>query len=416
MIAKKKVIIVVNDFRAIPYTAALDIYSKFKDKYDCEVIISERFFSNNDYGSVLPKVYKKIKYLLSFLFYKIKLIAVSNDTILLENHFVGLNSSLKSSTLDSSACGIKYPEIYKCLLEMCKGAVEICDYISKQNNIKTVILFNGRGAPQFPISHYCFYNNIKIMYYEFSELSYKYLFSTHAPHASLLIGKNLIKFRRNSIIPLHKLFENGQGWVSRQLSNQYTHNYIEKSNQNFAAVIFLGSDHEYTGLDPKIAGYTFKGNLELVKYAFEKYHRNGKLCVRAHPNQKMDVNYEFILKEIVEYCDSFDVTFYGPESKISSYDLIIKSSVVVVEYSSIAYDAFFLNAKVDIFGDLDLKIMINTESLNSLHKNNSKRFIAETLSLKNELSTLEFNIINKFWVFFFKHFEKRFFNTMKLPK
>ena len=72
-----------------------------------------------------------------------------------------MNSSLKSSTLDSSASEIKYPKIYNCLLEMCKGAVEICDYISKQANIKYVVLFNGRGAPQFPISHFCFYNNVK---------------------------------------------------------------------------------------------------------------------------------------------------------------------------------------------------------------------------------------------------------------
>ncbi len=416
MVTKQKVIIVVNDFRVIPYTAALDIYSKFKDKYNCEVIISKRFFNYNDYGSVLPKFYKKFKYLLTLLLFKTKLIDVSDYTELSENHYVGLNSSLKSSTLDSSACELKYPEIYNCLLEMCKGAVEICNYISKQKNIKTVILFNGRGAPQFPISHFCFYNDVKIIYYEFSELKYKYLFSTHAPHANLLIGKNLIKFRKSSIIPLNVLFANGQDWVGRQLSNVYTQNYKEKSGQNFAAVVFLGSDHEYTGLDPEISGYSYKGNFELVKYAFEKYRDNGKICVRAHPNQKVDVNHENILKEIIKYCDNFNITFFGPESHISSYDLIKKSSVVVVEYSSIAYDAFFLNAKVDIFGDLDLKIMIDPKVINNLDKSNLKRFTAETLSLKKELSTLEFNKINKALIFFLRYFEKIVFNTMKLPR
>lgn len=415
MVKKKKVIIVVNDFRVIPFTAALDIYSKFKNQYECEILISDRFFRYSDYGSVLPEYYKKIKYIFTALLFKIKIIPISEETILSDNHYVGVNSSLKSSTLDSSASEIKYPEIYNCLLEMCKGAVEICDYISKQTNIKYVVLFNGRGAPQFPISHFCFYNNVNIIYYEFSELNYKYLFSPHAPHANLLIGKNLIKYRKNTLIPQYKLCMNGQDWVSKQLSNVYTLNYTENSDRNYAAVIFLGSDHEYTGLDPEISGYIYKGNFELVKYAYEKYGKIGKLCVRAHPNQRVDVSHEIVLKEIVEYCENFNISFFGPESKISSYDLIMKSSVVVVEYSSIAYDAFFLNAKVDIFGDLDLKIMIDPFFNPILGSNKLKRFTAETLSLKKELFNLEFNFLNKLVVFSFRYFEKKLFNTMKLP-
>ena len=79
-------------------------------------------------------------------------------------------------------------------------------------------------------------------------------------------------------------------------------------------------------------------------------------------------------------------SYYGPDSGVSSYDLIKRSSLTVVEYSSIAFDAIFLGSKVNVVGDRDLKVIL--ECIPEEDKENSqdvKYYVREVVTLYHDL-------------------------------
>jgi hypothetical protein len=187
------------------------------------------------------------------------------------------------------------------------------------------------------------------------------------------------------------IFKQGVEYENNKLNNNYTSHYSENIFDTYDIVVFLGSDHEYTNLQLDIVEMKVIGNLKLLEYVIEKYGIEKKIAVRAHPNQSNDPNRNLILKPIIEMCKKYEFNFFEPESGVSSYDLINKSDLVVVEYSSIAYDAIFLGAEVDIVGDLALKSIIDLLPENI--KNNKierKNYSREILSFSMDLCHYSF--------------------------
>jgi hypothetical protein len=384
--------IVINDFRALPVMAALSIAKRVDHSGRVAFIVSKRFLISNDYGQYLPSSYKKIKLWWLSFFYKIIYVQCSDETLLLDEEQVGIDSSLKSITCDSLASNRLYPMLYRQLLEQSLGAAEVAKYLCSIEVPSKVFIFNGRTASSQPIVKRCHKSGINLTYYEYADSPFSgYRLYPYAPHSTTKLGKDLCNFRNYCIKSVPEIFIQGKAWEENKLNNPYTKSYSKVSNAQHDVIVFLGSDHEYTHLDEEIAGFKCIGNLGMAKAVIKKYGSDKNIAVRAHPNQLSDASYKTTLVPIMALCKQHGLIFYGPDSEISSYELIKNSTIVAVEYSSIAHDAVLLGAQVDIFGDLDLKVII-AQAPAHIREDASrlKNYVREILSLYNDLYFVRF--------------------------
>jgi hypothetical protein len=409
--------VVMTNFRVATYFSLIHLCYRLKRNGSVLVITSESFLNNFDYGETLPYWNKYIKVnILKILFHVI--ILKSEKTInIVNDDKVGIDSSLKSITCDSMACEDKYPDLYKNLENLCYGGLEVVEYLKSIKNHKHVFLFNGRGACQFPIAKYCYDNSIKISYLEYANIGYSgYKVFPFAPHASPLIGKELVLFRQLydfDSVYMKNLVTNE---INSKLSNVFATKYSQAPiEREYNVVVFLGSDHEYTGLHPGISHMKYFGNLALCEYAYRKYSENNKIAVRAHPNALNDLSYKEISFHIEEYCRDNDIKYYGPEDNISSHALIQQANVTVVEYSSIAYDSIYLGVSVDIFGDMALKNILESAPYKVINdKNLLSKYVAETMVIERDLFFSRFNVIVQILCRIFESLESRLlYNKIK---
>jgi hypothetical protein len=378
--------VVINDMRSLPIFAAYDIYRKH-GKEKAKILISDRCYRFMDYGQNFPLWLNLIKILVLKCVGDVIIINKTNILKLNNSMMDGVRSSLCSITSDSNADNEKYPKLYSNLVQQAYGAKEVADFINLQiQKPKVVYLFNGRTASSSALVSSLRLEKINIKYYEYSSKNTGYKIYPYPPHNSLRLGQDTVKLWKKNIIPINELYLRGIKYQNLKLKNKFTEFYTYTNKVAYDAVIFLGSDHEYTNLQLDIIKMKVIGNIGLVKYAISKYGSKKKMAVRAHPNQRNDPSVKIILQEIVDLCDKFGIVFYAPEDQISSYDLIINSSVTVVEYSSIAYDAIFLGANVDIVGDLDLKIYLNFKRQNQSIQNISTiSFVREIMCVGDDL-------------------------------
>lgn len=349
--------IVINDFRAVPLAAAMDIYKR--SKIQAAFIVSARFFRAQDYGENLPWIYKYIKWLWLWFRYDTVFIRACGDAQLNTADKLGIISSLQSITCDSSASDLTYPRVYKHLEQLSIGAKEVRDYIIRhRTGVISVYIFNGRTASSYPIVRGCFDNQISMKFYEYADGNHGYKLYPCAPHNTTQLGKAVSKFRHVCIISAPDLYKRSIKWRKMRLSNPFTKTYRTEANKAYDVSVFLGSDHEYTCVDEDISGFRYRGNYELVKSVIKKYGPGSRIAVKAHPNQAVDKNHQEILNRIEVLCADYDIDFFSAKSEISSYDLIRKSRITAVEFSSIAFDAILLGKTVDIFSDLDLKYFL----------------------------------------------------------
>jgi hypothetical protein len=395
--------VVVSDFRSHPLNAAIAIYKSLKrKKKKVKLIVAKKYFDSQDCGSHLPYLYKLAKYWWLRIWHVLAYVQGREDTELTKRMENGINSSLQSITCDSGASKQNYPRLYASLHRASIGAQEIMNTIlADVESIDKVYIFNGRTAASYPIARGCFDKGISVEFYEYSHRNDGYKLYPCAPHSTTRLGKAVTDFRKVCILSSPNFFTRANAWKLMRLSNPYTKEYKKLAQKSFDVVVFLGSDHEYTCLDEDISEYRYIGNFELVKLVLAKYGTNSKIAVRAHPNQAIDKNYKIKLCEIEKLCTDSGVTYYQPNSKISSYDLIRNSNITAVEFSSIAYDAILLGRKVDLFNDLDLKYFLS--SLTTAQSNDAEyvsQYICEIMCLYDELYFEKFDILTSFVCWF----------------
>ena len=405
-------LIILNDFRSFPITSAFSIAKMHGKKKIC-FVYSKRFLGANEYGQNLPKWYKKTKIFFIKIFYKVVEAPKLSDEYLNESMILGIDSSLQSITCDSGSTSNKYPILYENLKQQAIGSNEIAKYVlGLKTKPNCVYLFNGRTASSSSIIFSLHLSKICLNYYEFASKPNGFLLFPFPCHNSLRIGKELFKLWKNAIISNPRLFQNGVNFEKEKLNNFYTKYYSEEALVNYDIVVFLSSDHEYTNLQEEIIEIQFIKNNELLDYVINKYGVDKKIAVRAHPNQSNDPNCNVALNPIIEKCNKFGLYFFHPKSRISSYDLIKNSSLVVVGLSSIAYDAVFLGAKVDIVGNVALKSIIN--SLPEIIKEDSREIKVlsrEILSLAEDLCFNKYpNRFINLLARFFSFVERKYLN------
>lgn len=391
--------IVITDFRALPWFSAMNMARRLNRRHKISFIVSSRYIHSDDYGTHLPTLYKTLKLKVLGYFFKLIEVEAYSGTTIGELDATGIISSLQSITCDSKACEMTYPLLYKKLYESALGGKEIYNFISSSNPIATkVYIFNGRTASSYPIVRGCFDRGIEVAYYEYASSPYcGYRLYPYPPHSTKRLGLDVIKFRKSCIKSKKEMYLGGVKWKHNKLNNPYVINYKEKTDLKYDVVVFLGSDHEYTCVDEDITGFKFIGNLGLVKAVIDKYGPVNSIAVRAHPNQLNDINYKPTLDAIYNLCTDSGVDFFDPYSTISSYDLIKNSSIVAVEFSSIAYDAIFFGKKVYLFGDLDLKeILLQVPDSLLEDSDYIASYLSEVMALYEDLFYIRFNPIEKF--------------------
>lgn len=405
MVSKKAIrYVVINDFRALPFSSAIHIYNNNeKNNHVTKFIVSERFIDSEDYGAHIPSIYKLIKYWWIKTIYNVVIIKGDTNTQLTISEKGGVTSSLQSITSDSSASVCNYPRLYKQLEQSSLGAKEIKEFILNSGEmVDKVYIFNGRTAASYPIARGCFDKGIALEFYEYPQGLHGYKLFPCAPHNTTYLGKAVSDFRKVCIISAPELLKRANAWKLARLTNPHTKRYRNPPEKKFDVVVFLGSSHEYTCLDEDISGYRFIGNFNLVKSVIKKYKDNSSIAVRAHPNQSSDRSNHIILKEIRDICLEAGVVFYEPSSDVSSYDLIKHSEITAVEFSSIAYDAILMGKNVDLFNDLDLKMFLNDLSSK---EHEDKDFVSsrvcELMCLYDDLYLERFDMVTasmcKFW-------------------
>jgi hypothetical protein len=413
-------IYIITNYRILPYLAILNELIKNRKKAKL-VLISRETLYYFDYGEYLPSWNKRLKIFFLRFFCKVLILNSRNPKAEEEIDPTGLISSLMSITNDSNANKIKYPELYFNFYKLAIGAYNVQLYLERLEVPFELFLFNGRGASQFQIALYATRNNIKISYFEYGNSLIKgYKLFPYIPHSLFNIGLDLIKIynadNKSRILSLEQK-SIANNIISEKLNNVFTYNLV-KTDYAFDVVVFLGSDHEYTGLSEEISNFRLLGNLKLCDYAYNKYGSNNTLAVRAHPNQQVDPSAKLTNNIIKNFCKSNGIVFFDYDSRVSSHSLIKNCSIVVTEYSSISFDAIYLEKELDILGDSDLKAILSQMpiEIKSLGPKEIKFYVAYLKYLEIDLYFHSFNFMFKIICLFFTTIEKKYILKSALIK
>ena len=390
--ANQKAVVVINDLRAVPVLAALKVARLLlRTGQPVEVVVSRRLLHCRDFGDYMPTLYKIAVLALLRAFFGVRAIAANPATEVTEVESMGITSSLYSITNDSGADRQSYPQTYEELVSLSKGAKEVIAHVESESVAK-IYLFNGRTASSYPLSRFAHARNLTTLYYEYASGYKGFKLYPCPPHASWQLGYALIKFYRQAVISLPVMASEAQTFERLKINNPYAVANNRPLSKEYDVSMFLGSDHEYTAVDPSICGIEWRGNLDFCKRVVAKYGPGKRYAVRCHPNQRSDKNWRVLSAEIVQFCNDAGADFYGPDSGVASHDLIRKSHIVATDLSSIALDAVLLGKEVDVFGATDLQKILQ-QMHDSLRSTPAlcKKIVAEMFGLSERLFYIRFN-------------------------
>jgi hypothetical protein len=386
-------VIILNDLRAFPIIATIKIKNNISNSI---FIAHSSIFKNNEYADYTNNTWKFILKFILKTFFGLKIINTSS-TGLAEKDKMGYYSSLYSITNDSIANEDKYPEISNKILKITLGTYDIISYLEKWRP-KNVFIFNGRTASSYLITKFCVRNSINLFIYEFAGHLNGFRLFPVPPHAAGKIGQLYIEYFKNGVFNNSTIAKAAELLKQEKLNSIYKKLNNKKSTETYDISIFLGSDFEYTAVDPEICDITWHGNFNFCKSVIEKYGKEKKYAIRCHPNSNIDPNWERLYSELVDGINSLNLLYVNiipPNSKIDSHDIIINSSIVVTDLSTISLDSILLEKVTDIFGNTDIKYIYNNAWLNKNTKIDISKKIMQPYALSHNLFVFRFTIIEK---------------------
>ncbi len=342
-------VVVLSDLRFFTIVTAIQIL--MESSSDC-LLVSEEVISNQEFGSNSKKFIKSIKIWLISKFLPVEV--VKTESQLVSKQWRGEISSLVSQMKDASASEKKYPEFAANFKRQACGAVSVFNAL-KMKGVKEIFVFNGRFSSSQPICELAMNNGIKIWYYEWGVIPFHFTIKSVPTHDFVSHAKLVIAIYENKSLfsGYYMLSHKIDQFIGNKLNNRFTNTYTVGVDQNYDVTIFLGSPHELLAVLQ--SGYMT--DIQFCNAVVEKYGKV-RYAIRSHPNQVNDPSWINHADQLETYARSIGADFYGPDSAINSYQLIKKSSVVATYHSSISVDAFFLGAKVDVFGESMYKYFI----------------------------------------------------------
>ena len=406
-------VIILNDLRAFPIISTIKIKNNISNS---TFIAHSSIFKNNEYADYTNNTWKFFLKIILKTFFGLKIINTAS-TELAEKDKMGYYSSLYSITNDSNANEDKYPEISKKILKITLGTYDIISYLEKWGP-KNVFIFNGRTASSYLITKFCVRNSINLFFYEFAGHLNGFRLFPVPPHAAGKIGQLYMEYFKNGVFNNSAISKASELLKNEKLNSIYKKLNNEKSKENYDISIFLGSDFEYTSVDPEICDITWHGNFNFCKSVIEKYGKEKKYAIRCHPNSSNDPNWEKLYLELVEGINTLNVlniNIIPPNSKIDSHDLILNSTIIDTDLSTISLDSILLGKETDIFGNTDIKYIYNNEWFNRDSKIDISKKIMLPYSLAHNMFVFRFTIFEKVvgYILFIIH---RFFDKIHLQK
>jgi hypothetical protein len=384
--------IILNDLRATPIVS---VFKLRKSINNSKIIAHESIFTNNEYADYTPLLWKSIlKYILVFIF-KIKIIHKGVKD-LQENEEMGFFSSLCSITEDSSPNETKYPKAYKSSFNLALGSKDIVNFLNEKS-INSVFVFNGRTASSYLITKYCVKSNIKIFYYEFAGHGNGFRLYPVPPHADGKLGEIYLNQFKKGIYDFHNMKIAENFFKKEKLNSIYKKSTTEIDDKNYDIVIFLGSDFEYTSVDPEICYITWLGNLNFCKLVIDKFGIHRKYTIRCHPNSSNDPNWRNIQDDLLNGLKkiSSNIEIISPKSKLDSHFIIKNSNIVATDLSTISLDSILLGQKTDINGNTSIKLIYEDKFYNKIFNNDMKNNIMKPFSLVHNLFVFRYSFLEK---------------------
>ena len=392
-----KSIIILNDLRATPIIASIKLKCSFQNNL---YIAHESLFNNREYADYTPTLWKLCLKLILQLFFKLVIIK-SNNRVLNEDEKMGYYSSFFSITNDSNASELKYPKIAAEIHRLATGSKDLIDFI-KIYLPDNVFIFNGRTASSYLITKYCVRNKIKLFYYEFAGHLNGFRLFPVPPHAAGRLGELNLHYFKFGVFNIIKLLEASKSLKSQKLNSEHRKKSPQFSKTFFDVAIFLGSDFEYTSIDPEICEIDWSGNLNFCLKIVEKFGSNKSYAIRCHPNSEIDPNWGSLYEELDLGLKKSGVSYeiIGPNSKLDSYNLIDNCDILVTDLSTIALDFILLGRRVYIFGNTDIKYIYENDWFNKYSGEVLSDSIMLPFSLTHNFFVFRFSFIERFLAFF----------------
>jgi hypothetical protein len=397
-------VIVISDLRTLPVAAAISLRKKLYNGN--ALLLTSDAICKGDYGTQYSNFYKYLKISILRLFFGMKVLNSKSDVEFCPEDSTGMMSSLYSITDDSLADPLKYPLIWSQLKQVDIGARSIIDYIFHKN-IKSISIFNGRLASSYPIVKYAKRKGIEVFFYEYGRAKNRrlrpdqYTLTNFPIHDLNSWGVDLVDLRERSKNKAKADVGSIQEFKTEKLSNKFTSSYSITEVPKHDLGIFLTSSHEFKAINEDICGKNMPSNeIEFIKQVIAKHGNNLRYAVRCHPNQANDKSWVETLREIEMYCEENGVSYYSPNSAVSSYALIENCKLVAVDISSIGVDALLLGKPVDIYGYPDYRCAFDKAKLK--YGNDIEAIateVAETLSFRQILHQHELTMVAKIWYF-----------------
>ncbi len=380
--------IFINDLRPVPLLTALILHSSIGKS---QLIAHEGIFKNREYADYTFKIWKLLLLFALKYIFGAKIIK-TKEASLSEEEKIGLYSSLVSITEDSSATRHKYPDQYEELYNLAIGS-KLCVEYCAATSPTAIYVFNGRVASSYLLARWAVKTKTPICYYEFAGHCNGFRLFPVSPHASGSLGVLLEKYYIYGIFDAARITEEAGRYKVKKLSSRFVEGYKLSPNERYDVSIFLGSDYEYAWIDPLITGLEWKGNLDFVARVVKKYGPDRSYVVRCHPNSIVDPNWKSLDEELRQFAStcSSRMDVIGANEPVDSHKLIQASGVVVTAYSSISIDAILLGAKVDIFGDSDIKRLFDNEGIQQRMKTAGNFSFAEPFALGHNFLVFRFS-------------------------
>ena len=264
----------------------------------------------------------------------------------------------------------------------------------KKYNINTVFIYNGRLAEYAPLVWYCKQKNIDFNTYEYPMYgNNNYTFCERGNVSDIIFlsdqFKSKIKNETYEINEGGEFFYNRINRLYNDLSTQFLMNQ-EKGNLSYLdkhihkkniISIFTSNEIEYSGVQEISIERFYKTQSELINEIISKFPKDYTLIIRVHPNAKYD---KFHSQSIKEICSKHnDVVLFNYESKVDSYELIKKSSLVICFGSTIGIESMYLKKPTICIGPSIYSKFIN--NYNNIYTNEK---------FKNFIENIESQILN----------------------
>jgi hypothetical protein len=335
-----KTALILTDLRLKTLLIGLSILKLDKE---ANVITSKIFVSGLDYTNFGYQFWRRAKLLAFQILARRKIVYVQSE-VSTEIELRGVKASLVSATRDLDAREAAFPYLWSSYLEQSRAAASVCKYVLSQN-YGLIYIFNGRFASSRPLYNIASKGLVSARYYEWRPINRFYL-SVFQPHMyrelALATIARLGAIRAAGEFPAD---EEILAEMHSKLHNKFSGPLLMSVKENYDVCIFLSSPHEIRfQVDSYLDDISF---IDKVVKGFP----NSKICVRSHPNQLSSPSWRKDSALIEHVATRFGLTYYAPDSGVNSHELIVKSKVVCVNYSSMVVDSIFCgNMNVFAFG------------------------------------------------------------------